>query len=204
MGSSPLVSFSYFRRCSRKSVSTFAIVLLSFAPTTAAVAREPGEIAGRRAEVSGWRVHPRSRYDDEMDTRRGRRHSRLRPHLDVRRRTSQNLSEELKKMMTPGLRTERLSEEGRDSLRQRAKAIPITSRDKGEFTLPESTASTQAESKDFVATNSVDEAEKGRMEKHHKRFESMSDPQQSRMQDQMRRVRPLSIEERADAAQRDP
>ena len=62
----------------------------------------------------------------------------------------------------------------------------------------------KSESKDFVATGSVDQAEKSRMEKHHKRFESMSDPQKSRMQDQMRRVRPLSIEERADAVQRDP
>ena len=107
-------------------------------------------------------------------------------------------------MMTPGLRTERLSEEGRDSLRQRVKAISITSRDKGEFTLPKSDAVTQSGSRDSVATGSVDEAEKSRMEKHHQRFESMSDSQKSRMQDQMRRVRPLSIEVRADAAQRDP
>ena len=204
MNSSPLACSSYFRRCSRMSLSAFAIAFLSFAPTTAALAREPGEVARPRADVSAWRAYPRSQYDDEMDTRRGRWRSQIRPHLDARRRTSQNLSEELRKMMTPGLRTERLSEEGRDSLRQRVKAISITSRDKGEFTLPESAASTQSGSRDSVATGSVDEAEKSRMEKHHQRFESMSDSQKSRMQDQMRRVRPLSIEERADAAQREP
>jgi hypothetical protein len=115
--------------------------------------------------------------------------------------TSQNLSEELKKMMTPGLRTERLSDERRSSMQQRAKAISITSRNKGEFVLPEPPAGARAQRSMPV---SVDETEKNRMKEHQTRFDAMSDSQKSKMQEQMRRVRPLSIEERADAVQKSP
>ncbi|MEE3326879.1 MAG: hypothetical protein VX252_06080, partial [Myxococcota bacterium] len=138
---------------------------------------------------------------NQGDVRRGRWRSQLRPHLAARRMTSQNLAEELKKMMTPGLRTQRLSDERRSSLQEKVRRLPITSRNKGEFVLPEPDRVTSTQP---TAPTSIDEAEKARSGKHSRRFDSMSDSQKSRMRDQMRRVRPLSFEERADAAQRNP
>lgn len=66
--------------------------------------------------------------------------------------------------------------------------------------LPLASAARQA----AVSTISVDAAERARMDRHRQRYESMSDREKERIRKQMRRVRPLSIEERADAAQRDP
>ncbi|MAI25253.1 MAG: hypothetical protein CMN75_04395 [Spirochaeta sp.] len=176
---------------------TFLAAALCLAFVPVAHSREPVGGARPRAEFSRWQ----SRYQNHLDVRRGRWRSEVRPHIAARRMTSQNLSEELKKMMTPGLRTQRLSDERRSSMQQRVKAISITSRNKGEFVLPEPPAGAPAQRSRPV---SVDETEKNRMKEHQARFEAMSDSQKSKMQKQMRRVRPLSIEERADAVQKAP
>lgn len=170
---------------------------LCVASSSVAYSREPVEGLRPTAGFSRWH----SRYQNHLDVRRGRWRSEVRPHLKARRMTSQNLAEELKKKMIPGLRTQRLSDERRSSLEERVKAISITSRDRGEFVLPESSQDAPSQR---APRAPVDEVQKSRMREHRSRFESMSDSQKSRMQDQMRRVRPLSIEERADAVQRDP
>ena len=83
---------------------TFLAAALCLAFVPVAHSREPVGGARPRAEFSRWQ----SRYQNHLDVRRGRWRSEVRPHIAARRMTSQILSEELKKMMTPGLRTQRL------------------------------------------------------------------------------------------------
>ena len=127
-----------------------------------------------------WRYQARSRISDQ-------------------RQRGQNARQELRRMMIPGYQQGSLGQNSQRAVRERVHSMPRLPHNKGEFVLPEDAKNNlPVVSSEMV----VKDKEKERMDKHKQRYEAMSDSQRAHMQKQMRRVRPLSTEERGDVAER--
>ncbi|MAI80330.1 MAG: hypothetical protein CL917_15385 [Deltaproteobacteria bacterium] len=122
-------------------------------------------------------------------------HSRI---SDQRQR-GQSARQELRRMMIPGYQEGSYREKNQGAVRDHIHSKAGWPHNKGEFVLPEDTKAAPPTAPSPVVVN---DQERERMDKHEKRYQAMSDTQKTNMQKQMRRVRPLSTEERGDVAER--